>query len=1545
MRIGAFEISGKLPGGAGGQGMLYIARCVEPVFEGLAPGTEVVVKVMNDDPDAGDSAQKRLLRRTEACAALRHPGIVRYYGCFTYQEILTNRHVVVMELLRGETLKERMAREPLGMEADIALDVCRVCLDALAYAREKGVLHRDLTPSNIFLCEDGGVKLIDFEVAKTVDAARSQTTTTGLVGKFDYLAPELIKGGAKPNELTDIFSFAICAHEAFSGKYPFEQRGSMGQIHGAPVVDKKRLRALVPGLEEIIARALADDPGKRPQTFAILAEEFNRLKLNAWRGTEGRVYKTIQYIGAGGFGVVYKARVTPGNQIVALKYLLDTRYSDRFRREAEALKKFSDDRLVRCLDYFKDESGLGDSAFLVMNFLPEMPGSSLYDRLKIQRAEKPDGRARPPGAPEPDGRARPPGAPEPHAGLDAREVAAAFARYAGGLAVMHAVRMFHRDIKPSNLYLPAGAPHTACIMDFGIIRNEEGTLTHGKHIPGTPDYMAPEFAGKNTGRGSAASDLYALALCLHEALTGRRVFQRLPKDPTEAWREFVRRALLSEPPKPEFAEPVRSNPRLLDLLTRMLDPDPDKRLADAALVAKTLEEIFNLNEEPDEPSRTSATIGIPPPEADPEESRTSGTVAVSAPLPQKPAKPAKEEKRKTATMPERPRKNYGPFIRKFLKVAAVLAIVGSLAAFGASRYGQVVAGIREARVARAENKALKKLDAALVEINRDTKKALDASANTPETAAAFLANAENTLQRVNAAAQTFPQIGADIRDPARVQSAFEAHAASTNELHLAAADVREKVESAAQDALNNACAAYNRGARGEGEKWAAEWRKWTNRADDPQIKNAEAACAAIEAAAEADALSQPMALTVTGALSDEVKIMLSMEAGKPADRPFTQGMRVAPGAVRLHFSRPDYTTAEISAVVKPQTPLEIAAPELAETPALKQLAALARDVANARAGQADWDALVIPETPAFTADANRAAWAAAKDEIQQGSALKKLKALQSALTDAKKSNDWGAAGALAEQAPPQALTPQDAAAWAAAVAEITRGPALQKLKALQAAVADAAAKNTLEAWGAAEALAKQAPPKNLSAQEAATWDAEVAKIARSQKIIHDEEDRLARIARKNRHIASYDALAKNIAANAALEWPQPNEEFKDDPDTAAAIKRVADAAIRHANNTAEAVFDEAANFPPVVRREKLNAALLLLNNENIIAYAAPQKDALDAAKEKIESAKNTAVTRVVNNSGQAPAITLGGKKLLPATTVVRVENGFGKAIEFTAVLEGHKLQRGSVTPLATDPENPRVVIAAFEPYVGVSLAEGGFVLGPGNEKIPANADGKWSLTPGTYTAVFSRKGYRDPPPMEFVVTAGPAIKVVPVGDWEPLPVTVTLAPGHNTITATLEGERPRELNIYDLPPGNYTAVFEKKGQERHPGRVAFTVRAADEPKTVAPDKDWLAQAASGVWARADKAFAHPANPANSIISYKTGMIDEYFDLVTNHKYVMDDEEKRVLREAWKKYDAEMETGIQTLEANPRTRANAAADIAIRKTNRTLAAERVNKLAP
>lgn len=575
--IGGFKMLDAVQAHAGAQGAVYRALCVED-RHGLVPkGTIVALKIMAVQ-DEGKIRWRDFVKHASELSKLNHPNVVRYFGGFRERSDFTDLHVVVQEFLKGETLKDRLARSPDGLDADESVKIVDSALAGLSYTASRGLVHRDVKPGNIFLSLNAegaieSVKLIDFELSKRED--ETVTCEDNIKGTFDYLAPDFLNSKFYGDEQSDVFSMGVVLHETLTGKTPYphiaanEKQATFvwlsrwsNVLSGdeSPVKVHGRVKRLLAHGDEVLARALAVKREDRYKNFAEFREGLKRIRLRSLRNGKAS-YQFLQFAGRGEFGEVFKARHMESGRIVAIKHLLKANYEDRFSREAKILEKIDDSCCVRFIDYFVLDHVGGHEVFLVMDFLPGMPGSSLRDAIRHANGT----------------------------GLPYRETLLAFTRFAHGLSVLHSKGFVHRDIKPSNLYWPEGHPERAAIMDLAIALDTSDTITSGA-VPGTLDYMPPELVlGKS--RGSSASDIYALGLSLYEALTGKTAYPRLSQG-ADALLTIVARARNAV--RPDFADPIVAwNAALHDLLVQMTHPDLSKRLVDAGQVESRLFELAN----------------------------------------------------------------------------------------------------------------------------------------------------------------------------------------------------------------------------------------------------------------------------------------------------------------------------------------------------------------------------------------------------------------------------------------------------------------------------------------------------------------------------------------------------------------------------------------------------------------------------------------------------------------------------------------------------------------------------------------------------------------------------------------------------------------------------------------------------------------------------------------------------------------------------------------------------------------------------------------
>ena len=262
-RLGPYEILAPL--GAGGMGEVYRAR--DPKLQ-----RDVAIKVLPEALARDPERLARFQREAQVLAALNHPHIGGIYGL----EESNGVGALVLELVEGETLAERIAQGP--MPIDDALAVARQIGEALEAAHEKGIVHRDLKPANVKLTPGGSVKVLDFGLAKALsadgsapDVTRSPTITAAatqagvIIGTAAYMSPEQARGRAV-DKRSDIWSFGVVLYEMLTGERCFEGE-TVSDVLAAVLRQEPDWSKLPPDappqVRALLARCLERDPKKR----------------------------------------------------------------------------------------------------------------------------------------------------------------------------------------------------------------------------------------------------------------------------------------------------------------------------------------------------------------------------------------------------------------------------------------------------------------------------------------------------------------------------------------------------------------------------------------------------------------------------------------------------------------------------------------------------------------------------------------------------------------------------------------------------------------------------------------------------------------------------------------------------------------------------------------------------------------------------------------------------------------------------------------------------------------------------------------------------------------------------------------------------------------------------------------------------------------------------------------------------------------------------------------------------------------------------------
>ncbi len=266
--VSHYEILEEL--GAGGMGVVYRARDTKL-------GRDVAIKVLPEDLQHDAERLSRFEREARLLASLNHPHVATLYG---FEEASGTRFLV-MELVEGETLADRIARHPLSIEEALPL-FCQIA-EGLEAAHDKGIIHRDLKPSNVKITPESKVKVLDFGLAKAFNASqeserqsesptvtRSPSESGVILGTAAYMSPEQARGKAL-DKRTDIWAFGCCLFEALTGRTAF--LGETVSDTLAWILEREPAWAALPGrtprrIRELLASCLTKDAANRLHDIA-----------------------------------------------------------------------------------------------------------------------------------------------------------------------------------------------------------------------------------------------------------------------------------------------------------------------------------------------------------------------------------------------------------------------------------------------------------------------------------------------------------------------------------------------------------------------------------------------------------------------------------------------------------------------------------------------------------------------------------------------------------------------------------------------------------------------------------------------------------------------------------------------------------------------------------------------------------------------------------------------------------------------------------------------------------------------------------------------------------------------------------------------------------------------------------------------------------------------------------------------------------------------------------------------------------------------------
>ncbi|GEM_PF-1485875 len=550
----------------------------------------VAIKVIDARHRENPSYAERFVREARSIAKWRHEHIVQVY----YADDTDGFYYYVMEYVDGQDLATIMAEYQAKGQLLPAVEVIRIghaFASALDYAHQKGIVHRDVKPSNLMVSKDGRIVLTDFGLALDTE----QGSMGKVLGTARYVSPEQAHRSADAVAQSDLYSLGVIFYEMLTGHVPFDDPSptslAIQHITQPPPNPREFNPSLNTETEGVLLKILSKSPAERYQSGAELVGALQKalqvsssaivpdkpLTAENLIGQQLDEYRLDVLLGRGGMGRVYRGLDTNLDRTAAIK-VIDTpfaateSYKERFKREAKAVARLKHANIVSV--YRAGEAnGL---LYIAMEYIEgSAKGKDLQALLAAYR--------------------------KTDEFIPLTEVLRLIGEVNGALDYAHSKQVIHRDVKPANIMLDKDGH--AFLADFGLtLLVDEGTRGE---ILGSLHYLAPEQA-ISSSRAVPQSDLYALGVILFEMLTGQVPFDA--SEPTDVAIKHIN----EPPPAPRTLRPDLS-PAVEAVVLKALAKEPTKRYQTGAAFTEALAKALQPGAEISGVFKTSAVYPTTPP--------------------------------------------------------------------------------------------------------------------------------------------------------------------------------------------------------------------------------------------------------------------------------------------------------------------------------------------------------------------------------------------------------------------------------------------------------------------------------------------------------------------------------------------------------------------------------------------------------------------------------------------------------------------------------------------------------------------------------------------------------------------------------------------------------------------------------------------------------------------------------------------------------------------------------------------------------------------